>query len=95
MDIRIGLASLGVAILCAAGVQLGAPRWMWAVAAGVAVGLLVYSVVVRREVEDAKVDETESKESNSKLGPGAASNYYGSQVFNVNLEGKRNPNPPP
>lgn len=68
---------------------------MWAVAAGVAAGLLVYSVVVRREVEEAEVNETESKESSSNLGPGAGGNYYGSQVFNVNLESKGKPDPPP
>ena len=68
---------------------------MWAVAAGVAFGLLVYAVAVRREVEGAEVDELGSKESSSNSGPGAGGTYYGSQVVNVNVESRGKPDPPP
>lgn len=95
MDPRVGLASLAAAVLCAAAAQLGASRWMWAVAAGIAAGLLTYAVVVRLEIEDAEVDEPESKESASNLGPGSGGTYYDSQVINVNLESRGEPDPPP
>lgn len=68
---------------------------MWAVAAGVAAGLFAYAVVVRLEIETADVDETERGKSGSNSGPGAGANYYDSQVINVNLENRGEPDPPP
>ena len=67
---------------------------MWAVAAGAAAGLLTYAVAVRLEIEHAEVDETESKKPAPNSGPGAGGNYYDSQVINVNLESRKDPDPP-
>jgi hypothetical protein len=89
MDIRIGLSALAVALLCAAGAQLGAPPWMWAGAAGVAVGLLFYAVLVPSTGHGQDSGEGRSEGVISQSGSGAGSRYENSKVYNVTIEGER------
>jgi hypothetical protein len=62
MDGRFGLASLSIGILCSVAAALGVPKWVWAIAAGIAVSLLVYAVLVRRpEVRNEKTARGKSE----------------------------------
>jgi hypothetical protein len=85
MDTRIALAALAVGVLCAAGVPLGAPLWLWAIGAGAAVGLLVYAFLVRQEDDE----EDDSGGKSNVEGSGSASQYIDSNVVNVTLNSER------
>jgi hypothetical protein len=91
MQARLGLTSLAIGVLCAAAAQLGAPLWLWALAAGGALGLLAYAFLVRIHETDTADDSAKGGGGKgvSNQGSGAGSEYYNSEVYNVTFKGEQ------
>lgn len=89
-DARIGLASIAVGILCAVAAALGAPLLVWAIAAGVAAGMLAYALLVRRDEGGAEGSDVSPGDLRGPSeGPGSGSDYRGSHVINVTVQRER------
>jgi hypothetical protein len=74
---------------------LGAPTWLWTIAAGIAVGLFVYAAMVRDEALDEK-DTVRPPSPASNGGSGSGSAYHNSTVVNVTVDSDtRTPDPSP